>query len=140
MQDSWWANEPRSHIGGIVRQPVERDGVQTALGEDELVWSAARRSARQPAGGLGRWAAPRRCCWGLTGEVPDEPLCVDLDATPFTAYSDGDEGGAAVTERKDWGFHALLACLDRGDGLGEALAGVLRPGQRRHRATRGRTS
>lgn len=102
MQDSWWANEPRSHIGGIVRSRSSATaGRRRRWARTSWLWSAARRSTRLRAGGLGRWAAPRRCCWGLTGEVPDEPLCVDLDATLFTAYSDGDEGGAAVAERKD---------------------------------------
>jgi hypothetical protein len=54
-------------------------------------------------------------------------LCVDIDATLVTAHSDGKDG-AAVTYKKGWGFHPLIAYLDRGDGLGESLAGMLRPG------------
>lgn len=54
------------------------------------------------------------------------PLCVDVDATLVTAHSDKD--GAAGNYKGGYGFHPLLAYLDRGDGTGEALAGVLRPG------------
>ena len=53
-------------------------------------------------------------------------LCVDLDATLVTAYSDKES--AAGTYKGGFGFHPLLAYLDRGAGAGEALAGVLRPG------------
>jgi len=58
---------------------------------------------------------------------PDEPLVIDLDATICIAHSE-DKDGAAATYKHTWGFHPLLAYLDRGDGRGEALAGRLRPG------------
>lgn len=55
------------------------------------------------------------------------PLCVDIDPTLVVAHSD-DKDGAAKTYKRTWGFHPMLAYLDRGDGTGEALAGRLRPG------------
>ncbi len=48
---------------------------------------------------------------------------IDLDATLITSHSD--KAGAAPTYKRGFGFHPLLAFLD---GTGEALAGVLRPG------------
>ena len=37
-------------------------------------------------------------------------------------------GGAAGTYKGGFGFYPLVCFLDRGDGTGEALAGILRPG------------
>jgi hypothetical protein len=54
------------------------------------------------------------------------PLRLDLDATLLDAHAD--KQGAAGTFKHGFGFHPLLAWLDRGDGTGEALAGILRPG------------
>lgn len=48
---------------------------------------------------------------------------LDLDATLITSHSE--KNGAAATYKKGFGFHPLLAFLD---GTGEALAGILRPG------------
>lgn len=48
---------------------------------------------------------------------------VDFDATLITSHSD--KAGAAPTYKRGFGFHPLLAFLD---ATGEALAGILRPG------------
>jgi hypothetical protein len=48
---------------------------------------------------------------------------IDIDATLVNAHSD--KQGAAPTWKRGFGFHPLLAYLD---ATGEALAGVLRPG------------
>jgi Transposase DDE domain group 1 len=48
---------------------------------------------------------------------------IDFDATLITSHSD--KQGAAPTYKKGFGFHPLLAFLDV---TGEALAGILRPG------------
>jgi hypothetical protein len=53
-------------------------------------------------------------------------VCVDVDATLVTAHSDKQD--AAGTFKGGFGFHPLVGYLDRQDGTGEALAGVLRPG------------
>jgi hypothetical protein len=78
-------------------------------------------------------AEVRGWVWTLPGGAPavladdgDEPVCIDLDATLVTAHSDKD--GAAGTYKGGFGFAPNLAFLDRGDGTGEALAGILRPG------------
>ncbi len=76
---------------------------------------AARAQARQRA-----WAA---------GAGPDlaEELKIDFDATISIAHSEKEN--AAATWKKTFGFHPLLAFLDRPEiSAGEALAGLLRPG------------
>jgi hypothetical protein len=65
--------------------------------------------------GAGPWAA---------GAVPVGPLRIDLDATLLDAHAD--KQGAAGTFKHGFGFHPLVAWLDRGDGTGEALAGIQR--------------
>ncbi len=77
---------------------------------------AARAQARAAAWAAG--AAP------ATGET----LFVDLDATTTIDHSDNKEN-AAATWKKTFGYHPLLAFLDRpAIAGGEALAGLLRPG------------
>jgi Transposase DDE domain group 1 len=76
---------------------------------------AARAAARERA-----WAA---------GAEPDlsAGLVIDIDATITIAHSEKEN--AAATWKKTYGFHPLLAFLDRPDiAGGEALAGKLRPG------------
>ena len=76
---------------------------------------ASRNQARERA-----WAA---------GAGPDLTggLIIDMDATITIAHSDKDN--AAKTWKKTYGFHPLLAYLDRPDVAGgEGLAGILRPG------------
>jgi Transposase DDE domain group 1 len=81
-----------------------------------------------PRGIAGLWSAlarVRQSAWEL-GAAPQGPLTIDLDATLIQAHTD--KQGAAPTYKHGFGFHPLGAWLDRGDGTGEALAGVLRPG------------
>ncbi len=66
-------------------------------------------------------AAARARAWGL-GEMPRR-LVLDIDATLVTAHSEKE--GAAGTYKGGFGFHPLL-CFEA--TTGEALAGVLRPG------------
>ena len=76
---------------------------------------AARAVARERA-----WAA---------GAGPDlsEELCIDFDATITVAHSEKEN--AAATWKRTFGFHPLLAFLDRPEVAGgEALAGLLRAG------------
>jgi len=70
-------------------------------------------------------ARARRQAW-QAGAWMDGLLAIDLDATLVTAHSD--KQGAAGTYKHTFGFHPLAAWLDRGDGTGEPLAAVLRPG------------
>ncbi len=92
------------------------------LAGDELALAGlddARRCARTAAWNAGATPAAVR-------DPGSAPLCVDIDATLVTAHSDKES--TAGTYKGGYGFHPLLAYLDRGDGTGEALAGLLRPG------------
>jgi hypothetical protein len=74
---------------------------------------AARASARAAA-----WAAGAPGGW----------LHLDVDATITIDHSDNKEN-AAATWKKTWGHHSLLVFLDRPEiAGGEALSGLLRPG------------
>ncbi len=73
-------------------------------------------------------AAARERAWAA-GAGPDlgEELVLDFDATITIAYSEKEN--AAKTWKKTFGFHPLLCYLDRPEVAGgEALAGLLRPG------------
>jgi hypothetical protein len=74
---------------------------------------AARAQARERAWQVGAW--PKA-----------DLLLVDIDGTLLDAHSDKE--GAAGTYKHGFGFCPLVCFLDRGDGTGEALAGILRPG------------
>jgi hypothetical protein len=81
-----------------------------------------------PRGISGLWSALARVrerAWAL-GAAPAGPLILDMDATLVQAHSD--KQGAAPTYKHGYGFHPLGCWLDRGDGTGEALAMILRPG------------
>ena len=66
-------------------------------------------------------SAARRRVWDA-GADP-KFYVIDFDATLITSHSD--KTGASPTYKKGFGFHPLLAFLD---ATGEALAGLLRPG------------
>ncbi len=66
-------------------------------------------------------AAARARAWALAG-APSR-VVLDIDATLITAHSDKER--AAGTYKGGFGFHPLL-CFEA--GRGEALAGMLRPG------------
>jgi len=74
-------------------------------------------------------AAARERAWAA-GAGPDVEggLTIDIDATISIAHSEKEN--AAKTWKKTFGFHPLLAYLDRPEiAGGEALAGILRPGK-----------
>ena len=93
-------------------------------------WRVVERLAQDPDG-LARLRAARthaRARAWAAGAHPDlELLVIDVDATLVTAHSDAKQG-AAGTYKHTFGFHPLLAYLDRGQAPGEPLAGLLRPG------------
>jgi hypothetical protein len=93
-------------------------------------WRVIDRVARD-ADGLARLRAARAHArgraWAAGGHPDVELLVVDADATLVLAGSDAKEG-AAGTYKHTFGFHPLLAYLDRGKAPGEPLAGLLRPG------------
>jgi Transposase DDE domain group 1 len=93
-------------------------------------WRVIERAAQDPDG-LARLRAARahaRARAWAAGAHPDlELLIIDVDATLVLAHSDAKQGGAG-TYKHTFGFHPLLAYLDRGPAPGEPLAGLLRPG------------
>jgi hypothetical protein len=93
-------------------------------------WRIIERVANDPDGLAGLRAArahARARAWAAGAHPDVELLIVDADATLVLAHSDAKEG-AAGTYKGSFGFHPLLAYLDRGAGPGEPLAGLLRPG------------
>jgi Transposase DDE domain group 1 len=93
-------------------------------------WRVVERVATD-ADGLARLRAARAharaCAWAAGGDPEVEVLIVDADATLVLAHADAKQG-AAGTYKGSFGFHPLLAYLDRGKAPGEPLAGLLRPG------------
>jgi hypothetical protein len=82
---------------------------------------AARAQARQVA-----WAQATETDRWLSSAVANYTipgLVLDVDATIVVCHSD--KGSAAKTWKKTFGYHPLLCFLD---ATGEALAGILRPG------------
>jgi Transposase DDE domain group 1 len=93
-------------------------------------WRVIERVAHDPDG-LARLRAARAHAraraWAAGAHPEPELLVVDADATLVLAHSDAKQG-AAGTYKHSFGFHPLLAYLDRGAAPGEPLAGLLRPG------------
>ena len=87
---------------------------------------------RIDAGHLGRVrsarAAARERAWAAgAAPAPGTELRLDFDATVTIAHSEKEH--AAPTWKHTFGFHPLLCFLDRPEVAGgEALAGILRPG------------
>jgi hypothetical protein len=84
--------------------------------------------AGDPGGLAGLRAArahARAAAWRAGAHV-EGLLVIDVDGTLVDAHSD--KQGAAGTYKGGFGFYPLVCYLDRGDGTGEALAGILRPG------------
>jgi hypothetical protein len=93
-------------------------------------WRVVERLAQDP-NGLARLRAARAHAraraWAAGAHPNVELLIVDADATLVLAHSDAKQG-AAGSYKHSFGFHPLLAYLDRGHAPGEPLAGLLRPG------------
>jgi hypothetical protein len=101
-----------------------------AVASTSTAWRVLERVATE-ADGLARLRAARAHAraraWAVGGGPDVELLVIDADATLVLAHSDHKEG-AAGTYKHTFGFHPLLAYLDRGKAPGEPLAGLLRPG------------
>jgi len=107
----------------------DQDKLFSSVASDATAW---RVVDRVDAGHLPRLhavrTAAREHAWAA-GAGPDlaAGLVIDIDATITVAHSE--KANAAKTWKKTFGFHPLLAYLDRPDVAGgEALAGLLRPG------------
>jgi hypothetical protein len=91
-------------------------------------WRVVERAASDELGLAGLRAAraqARARAW-QRGAHADGLLIIDVDGTLLDAHSP--KQGAAGTYKGGFGFYPLVGYLDRGDGTGEALAGILRPG------------
>lgn len=77
------------------------------------------------ADGLGRIALARAAARKKVWAAGADPgfYVIDFDGTLITAHSE--KQGAAATYKRGFGYHPLLAFLD---ATGEALGGILRPG------------
>jgi hypothetical protein len=91
---------------------------ESLLDQVKLARAAARERAWWLRGEAGRGVLTVRCAGTV---VPG--LVIDLDATLVTCHSE--KQGSAPTYKHGCGYHPLLAWLDN---TGEALAGMLRPG------------
>jgi hypothetical protein len=114
-----------SDLAGLRQQPELFGEVASTSTAWRVLVQEVGGSPRQLAALWSALARVRERAWQL-GAAPKGPLIIDLDATLIQAHSD--KQGAAGTYKQGFGFHPLAAWLDRGDGTGEALSGVLRPG------------
>ena len=86
------------------------DRVRTAQAHArEIAWAQAAETGRLICSTVGGFAIPG--------------FVLDVDATPVVCHSEKE--AAANTWKKSFGYHPLLCFLD---ATGEALAGILRPG------------
>jgi hypothetical protein len=93
-------------------------------------WRVVERLAQAGEDGLAGLRAARaqaRARAWQAGAAPAGRWILDIDATLVDAHTDRKQG-AACSYKHTFGFHPLACWLDRGDGRGEALAGILRPG------------
>src|SRR5829696_5517710 len=107
----------------------DQPGLVGEVASTPTAWRVIERLAQTGERGLAGLrlarARARRRAW-QAGAWVQGLLAIDVDATLITAHSD--KQGAAGTYKGGFGFHPLAAWLDRGDGTGEPLAAVLRPG------------
>jgi hypothetical protein len=109
----------------VLRNQPELSG---EVASTATAWRVIEQVASDELGMAGLRAAhsqARSRAWAAGAGV-DGLLVIDVDGTLVDAHSEKE--GAAGTYKGGFGFYPLLAFLDRGDGTGEALAGILRPG------------
>jgi len=114
-----------SDLAGLRQQPDLFGEVASTSTAWRVLAGEVGGDPRQVAALWSALARVRQRAWTL-GAAPAGPLIIDVDATLIQAHSD--KQGAAGTYKQGFGFHPLGAWLDRGDGTGEALAALLRPG------------
>ena len=106
----------------------EQPGLFGPVASTPTAWRVVEQVACDPDGLAGLRAArahTRAAAWRVGAHV-EGLVVVDVDGTLLDAHSD--KQGAAGTYKGGFGFYPLVAFLDRDDGTGEALAGILRPG------------
>ena len=118
-------------IDGVGQRCGDREHVFGAAASTTTMWRLvdARIDAKHLPGIRAARAHAREKAWAAgAAPAPGEWLHLDIDATITIDHSDNKEQ-AAATWKKTWGHHSLLAFLDRSEiAGGEALAGLLRPG------------
>jgi hypothetical protein len=114
-----------SDLAGLRQQPDLFGEVASTSTAWRVLVEEVGADPRQVAALWSALARVRQRAWTLVA-APAGPLIIDLDATLIQAHSD--KQGAAGTYKQGFGFHPLGCWLDRGDGTGEALSGVLRAG------------
>jgi hypothetical protein len=140
-----WIYEPGAVFADLAAAVADGadciDGVGQSCGDREHVFGAAastttmwrlvdsRVDAAHLPGIRAARAHAREKAWAAgAAPAPGEWLHLDVDATITIDHSDNKEK-AAATWKKTWGHHPLLVFLDRPEiAGGEALAGLLRPG------------
>ncbi len=116
-----------SGIGALVDQQAQHGPVASVTTAWRLI--DQRVDADHLVGVKRARAAARSRVWAAgAAPAPRQRLVIDIDATITLDHSDNKENSAA-TWKRTYGFHPLLAYLDRPDiSGGEALAAMLRPG------------
>lgn len=108
---------------------ADRDALFGPVASTPTTWRLLRRidAACLDAVRVARAAARARAWAAGAGPDVTAGLTIDIDASILLAHSEKEQ--AEKTFKKTFGFHPLLAFLDRPDiAGGEALAGLLRPG------------
>jgi hypothetical protein len=118
-------------IDGVGQRCGDREHVFGAAASTTTMWRLvdARLDAAHLPGIRAARAHARAAAWAA-GAAPGagQWLHLDVDATITIDHSDNKQQ-AAPTWKKTWGHHPLLVFLDRPEiAGGEALAGLLRPG------------
>lgn len=92
-------------------------------------WRVLDRVSAGHLAGIRQGRADARAAAWAAGAAPDlgGELHLDIDATILIAHSEKED--ASPTWKRTFGFHPLVCFLDRPDiASGEALAGIVRPG------------
>jgi len=118
-------------IDDVGQQCGDREHVFGPAASTTTMWRLVDRriDAAHLSGIRAARAAARAAAWAAgAAPAPGRWLHIDLDATLTIDHSDRKQD-AAPTWKKTFGHHPLLAFLDRPEiAGGEALAGLLRPG------------
>jgi hypothetical protein len=107
----------------------DREGLCGPVASMPTTWRVLDRVDAERLGRVREARALARAAAWDAGAGPDltQELVLDFDATITVAHSEKEN--AAATWERTFGFHPLLCFLDRPDlAAGEALAGLLRPG------------
>jgi hypothetical protein len=108
---------------GLVASPATCWRVLDAVDADMLAALKQARAAARERAWLLRGEAGRELPTVICGGRAQPGLVIDIDATLVTCHSEKE--GTAATYKHGFGYHPMLAWLDN---TGEALAGMLRPG------------